>query len=169
MKEGVRVMALFPFLDDLLAAIATMRERGIEIDDVHSPVYQQEIITALKVKRSPVRFFTFTGGVLGICTGIGLAVFTAIQWHFIVGGKPPVPRAPYVIVAFEFCILLSVLFNLGGMLLLSRLPRFSLPAHYHDRLTEDRYGMLIRCPRAMQQEASELLRRAGAQEVHALD
>jgi hypothetical protein len=168
MKDGRPVMAIFACLDDLLDAIRSLRQRSIEIADVHSPTLNEEIITALGVKRSPVRFFTLGGGILGLLTGFGLSVYTAIQWHFIVSGKPPVPLVPYVIVAFEFCILFSVLFTLGGMLLLSRLPKMKLPAHYDARVTEDRYSMLIHCPAAEQGEIKQLLREAGAEEVHDL-
>jgi len=168
MSEVRPVMAIFTYLDDLLGAIGIMRQRGVEISDVHSPAFHQEILTAVGAKRSPVRFFTLTGGILGVLTGFGLAIYTAIQWHFIVSGKPPVPRVPYVIEGFEFCILFSVLFNLGGMLLLSRLPKHKLPKHYDVRLTEDRYGLFIRCPEAEHGEIRRLLQEAGAEEINDL-
>ena len=95
--------------------------------------------------------------------------YTAIQWHFIVSGKPPVPRVPYVIVSFEFCILTAVFFNLAGLVLLSRLPKRKLPAHYNARLTEDCYGMLVHCPPDRSGEVAKLLQEAGAEEIHELD
>jgi molybdopterin-containing oxidoreductase family membrane subunit len=162
------VLSIFADLDDLLAAIGALRLKGVEIGDVHSPTFQEEIQTALAIPRSPVRFFTLTGGILGILSGFGLAIYTAMQWHFIVSGKPPVPRVPYVIEAFEFCILFSVLCNLGGMLFLARLPKHKLPAHYDPRCTEDRYTMLIHCPPADRAEIGQLLREMGAEEVNDL-
>jgi hypothetical protein len=169
MSDTKPVMAIFAYLDDILGAIRSLRESRIEIMDVHSPLLSHEIIEALGVKRSPVRFFTLTGGILGIITGFSLAIYTAAQWHFIVSGKPPVPTIPYVIEGFEFCILLSVFFNLGGMLLLSRLPRRKLPAHYDLRITEDRFSMLLHCPEARLREIRHLLKEAGAEEIHDLD
>jgi hypothetical protein len=168
MNETKPVMAIYAYLDDLLAAIRSLRELRIEIGEVHSPTMNEEIAAALRLPRSPVRFFTLTGGILGLLIGVGLSIYTAVQWHFIVSGKPPVPRVPYVIVAFEFCILLAVLFNLGGMLLLARLPQITLPVHYDTRLTEDRFSLLIRCPAARRQEIEELLRKTGAEEIHDL-
>lgn len=168
MSETRPLLSIFADLDDLLAAIATLQARKIEIVDVHAPAFQPELLTALRLKRSPVRFFTLTGGILGILTGFGLAIYTASQWHFIVGGKPPVPRVPYVILAFEFCILFAVLCNLGAMLLLARLPKHKLPAHYDGRCTEDRYTMLIHCPPIDRQEIGQLLRQLGAEEVNDL-
>jgi hypothetical protein len=168
MSEAKPVLAIFAYLDDLLQAIGIMRHRGVTISDVHSPAFHQEILTAVGAKRSPVRFFTLTGGILGVLSGFGLAIYTAIQWHFIVSGKPPVPRVPYVIEGFEFCILFSVFFNLGGMLLLSRLPKHKLPKHYDVRLTEDRFGLLVQCPPGDHQEIRRLLSEAGAEEVNDL-
>jgi len=162
------VLSIFADFDDLLAAITALQAKKIEIADVHAPTFQPELLTALKLKRSPVRFFTLTGGILGILSGFALAIYTASQWHFIVGGKPPVPRVPYVILAFEFCILFSVLCNLGGMLLLARLPKHKLPAHYDARCTEDRFCMLLHCPVAERQEIGQMLRKLGAEEVNDL-
>ena len=169
MSDDKQLMAIFCYLDDITRAIRSLKDLRIEIRDVHSPSLSHEIIEALGTKRSPVRFFTLTGGILGILTGFGLSIFTAMRWHFIVSGKPPVPTVPYVIEGFEFCILLSVFFNLGGMLLLSRLPKWKLPVHYDERLTEDRFSMLIRCPTARQREISHLLQEAGAEEIHEVD
>jgi hypothetical protein len=169
MNDRKPLLAIFAYLDDLLVAIRAMQGHSIEISDVHSPALNEEITAALGEKRSPVRFFTLCGGILGIITGFGLSVYTAMQWHFIVSGKPPVPRVPYVIESFEFCILLSVCFNLGGMLLLSRLPKFKLPSHYDARCTEDRFSMLVRCPAPRQREISQMLQEAGAEEIRDFD
>lgn len=168
MKAGQAVLAIFVDLDHLLAAIGALRTRKIEIVDVHAPTFQPELLTALGQKRSPVRFFTLFGGILGLLSGFGLAIYTAMQWHFVVSGKPPVPRAPYVIEAFEFCILFAILCNLGGMLFLARLPTFKLPSHYDPRCTEDRYAMLLHCPVAERAEIGRLLREMGAEEVNDL-
>lgn len=169
MSSSRQISAVFPYVDDLIEAINALKKRQVTIVDVHSPSCDEEIIAALGEKRSPVRFFTFTGGLLGILTGFGLSVYTAIQWHFIVSGKPPVPRVPYVIESFEFCILLAVFFNLGGMLLLTRLPKMRLPDHYDERCTEDRYSMHVRCPAAFHGEIRQLLEKVGAEEVRDLD
>jgi len=167
MKDQIQLQGVFAYLDELLNVLRLLRQKNIAVSDVHSPVPHREI-TELTVKRqSPIRFITLSGAILGIISGFGLSVFTAWQWKFIVSGKPPVPRVPYVIEAFEFCILFGVLFNVVGMLLLSRLPRIKLPDHYDARVTEDRFSVLISCPKDERESISKLLHEAGAEEVNA--
>ena len=167
MKGRVHLHAIFAYPDELLHVLRLLREKNIAVADVHTPVPNKEIEDLTTKKESPVRFITLIGGMLGIAAGFGLSVYTAWQWKFIVSGKPPVPRVPYVIEAFEFCILFGVLFNVAGMMLLSRLPRMKLPAHYDARVTEDRYTVLLNCKEDESTAVRKLLLDAGAEEVNA--
>jgi hypothetical protein len=117
----------------------------------------------------PGRFFTLAGAILGTLTGIFLAWYTAIQWHFVVGGKPPVPVIPTVIPAFEFFILVAVFFTLAGLLILNRMPKRSLPAHYDKRFSQDRFGILIHCTVDNCEPVSSLLEDLGAEEVRRIE
>jgi molybdopterin-containing oxidoreductase family membrane subunit len=164
----VQLQAIFPYAEDLLTALRALRGKDIEIPAVHSPFPHPEIAALMRKKDSPVRYITLCGAILGVFTGLGLSVYTAWQWKFVVSGKPPVPMVPYVIEAFEFCILFGVLFNVVGMLLLSRLPKRKLPAYYDARVTEDRFSLLLNCPAAEQELIRQLLHDAGAEEIHAL-
>lgn len=168
MSKQIRLLAVYAYLDDLLTAIKAMQQRNLPILAVHSPTGNQEIADLMKEKASPVRFFTLTGGILGILFGYGLAVYTAWQWKFVVSGKPPIPFAPYVIESFEFCILFAVLLNLAGLLLLARLPIRRLPTHHDPRVTEDHFSILAECPEGEAEAIGRLLKEAGAEEIHAL-
>ena len=165
MANHLQLRAIFVYLDDLLRALRTLKNRQIEIRAVHSPTPSHEIAALMADRASPVRAITLTGGILGIVTGFSLSVFTAMQWRFVVSGKPPVPTVPYVIESFEFCVLFSVLFNVLGLLLLCRLPRLTLPASYDPRVTEDRYSVLVSCPATEQEEMIRSLHENGAEEV----
>ena len=166
MKESIQLQAIFAFHDDLLSALRTVREKNIVLQAVHSPVRNAEITALTANQGSPVRFITLCGAILGITTGFGLSIYTAWQWKFIVSGKPPVPIVPYVIEAFEFCILFGVLFNVAGMLLLSRLPRRTLPAHYDARVSQDRFSILVNCRPEACESVRKILHDAGAEEIH---
>jgi molybdopterin-containing oxidoreductase family membrane subunit len=169
MDKQVQLLAVFPFLDDLLGAVRLLRERRLNIRAVHSPVPNSEISALLAEGPSLVRIFTLGGGILGILVGFGLSAYTAWQWKFIVGGKPVVSPIPYVIVSFEFCILLAAVLNVAGFLLLSRLPKRGLPVLYDPRVTEDRFSVLVRCPEPEREKISHLLHEAGAEEIHVAD
>ena len=78
-------MGIFAYLDDLLDAIGTAEGKGG--DDPHRLLAHPQLTKSPRpsgMKPSPVRFFTLTGGILGVGSGFGLAVYTAAQWKFIV-------------------------------------------------------------------------------------
>jgi len=163
------LIGIFAYRYCLQAALKVLREKGVDIQAVYSPVPLHEVEEALSAKPSSVRFFTLTGALLGIVTGIFLSVYTSLQWNFIVSGKPVVSYVPMVIVAFEFCILLAIVFNLLGMLVNSRLPRLIIPVHYDTRFTEDRFGILVQCAETEREAVAALLKHSGAEEVRYAD
>jgi hypothetical protein len=166
MAQQPALMAIFSTLDALLATLESVQAGGFRVDTVYSPVPRHEIGEALGVKRSPVRFFTLTGGILGILTGVGLVIYTSAQWKFIVGGKPVIPVVPAVIVGFEFCVLVAIIFTLAGLLINTRLPRLRLPDHHDPRFTGNRFGVLVPCPADQREALSKILMESGAEEVH---
>jgi hypothetical protein len=159
------LMGIFAYLDDLVQALEVLKRANLDFT-VFSPIPRHEIREAVPMKPSPVRFFTLFGGVFGIISGLALAVFTVLQWKFIVSGKPVVPWVPFVIVAFEFCILLGVLITLAGLLINIRLPQLHLPPYYDPRFSVDRFGVLVSCTEVTQGEVSKILTEAGAEEIH---
>jgi hypothetical protein len=159
------LMGIFAYLDDLVAALEALKRSNLDFT-VFTPIPRHEIREAVPMKPSPVRYFTFFGGVLGIISGLALAVYTVLQWKFIVSGKPIVPWIPFVIIAFEFCILLGVLTTLIGLLINIRLPRLHLPRYYDPRLSVDRFGVLVHFTEVTRGEVSKLLTEAGAEEIH---
>jgi molybdopterin-containing oxidoreductase family membrane subunit len=97
---------------------------------------------------------------------LALAVYAAVQWHLIAGGRPVVAWIPFVVVGFEFTILLGVLCTVAGMLLSCRLPRPITADHYDSRFTLDKFGIVISCAPERCDEATDLLKGAGAEEIH---
>jgi hypothetical protein len=168
MGKQVQLQAIFAYSDDLLQALRELREQNIEIPAVHSPVPNPQVGALLGKRPSPIRFITLFGGVFGVLAGFGLSVYTAWQWKFIVSGKPPVPRVPYVIESFEFCILFGVLLNVIGMLFLTRLPKRKLPDYYDARVSEDRFSVLVNCQADAYDSIRKLLLDAGAEEINVI-
>jgi hypothetical protein len=170
MAGKTAVVGVYEFLNELVAAIDALKRENIPVDTVYSPVPRHEIREALGISElSRVRFFTLTGAVLGIATGVFLVWYTSIQWYFIVGGKPAVPKVPAVIPAFEFLILIAVFFNLGAMLRKNRLPKFSLPAHFDGRFSQDRFGILVYCPEEQRERVKKIMEETGAEEVRRIE
>lgn len=159
------LMGIFIYLDDLLAALKAAKEAHLDFT-VFSPSAAPEVQEALNEGPSPVRYYTLFGGLFGLASGFSLAVYTVIQWRFVVSGKPIIPWIPLVIVGFEFLILFGVLISFAGMLIHTRLPRLHLPTHYDPRFSDDRFGLLIYCPPGEREKIAGWLKEAGAEEIH---
>lgn len=158
------LIAVFGYVDDLLRALKSLENRGMECL-VYSPSGASEIQRVLKKGPSPVRYYTFCGGLFGLVSGISLAVYTVLQWKFVVSGKPVIPWIPFVIVGFEFLILCGFLVSFAGLLIHMGLPRFNLPAHYDPRFSDDRFGLLVVYKAMERENIRGLLKEAGAEEI----
>ena len=170
MPSKLAVVGIFEFRDEVLSAIERLRAKDVAIHTVYSPMSDEEIRTAQGLPiLGPGRFFTLTGGILGIMTGIFLALYTASQWRFIVGGKPQIPVYPTVIPAFEFFILISVFFTIAGLFLNSGIPKVRFSPHYDKRFSQDRFGILVYCTDADCTQVSTILKDSGAEEVRKIE
>jgi hypothetical protein len=162
--EKPALMAVFSYVDDLLRALKALENLGTECT-VYSPSGASEVRQTLKKGPSPVRYYTFFGGLFGLVSGFSLAVYTVLQWKFVVSGKPVIPWIPFVIIGFEFLILCGFLISFAGLLIHAGLPRFKLPAHYDPRFSDDRFGLLVYYSGMERDTLSVLLKEAGAEEI----
>ena len=170
MAKKHAVVGIFEYLEDVVSAIEGLKEKNVPVTEVYSPLRSDEIREALgEPILGPGRFFTLTGAILGLIIGTLLAFYTEAQWHFIVGGKPPIGIVPMVIPAFEFFILIAVFFTLGGLLFLNRMPRLRLPAHYDRRFSQDRFGILVYCTEANRDQVPDIMKNRGAEEVRQIE
>jgi hypothetical protein len=170
MAKKLSVVGIFAYLDEVVAALKELKKEKVQIDSVYSPMPRHEIREVLGVPQlGPGRFFTLAGGIVGIFTGIFLVWYTASQWRFVVGGKPPIPVYPTVIPAFEFFILISVFFTLAGLLIKNRMPKMRLSAHFDKRFTQDRFGIVVYCTDGDREKISGILKESGAEEVRQVE
>lgn len=170
MAKKPALLGIFAYLDEVVSAVEGLRKEKVPIEAVYSPMRVEEIREALDAPiLGPGRFFTLTGAILGLFSGALLAWYTEAQWHFVVGGKPPIGIIPVVIPAFEFFILIAVFFTMGGWLYLNRMPKRRLPAHYDKRFSQDRFGILVYCTDADRERVSGILKSTGAEEVREIE
>mgnify|MGYP001568740762 CR=1 FL=1 len=159
------VMGVFYYVDDVTAAVRTLRQTGHEDLRVYSPVPYHAVERALEQGPSIVRWVTLGGAVCGLTGGFALCIYSVHAWPLVVGGKELVSLPPFVIIGFESMILLGALANLLGMLALSRLPELKASAPYDPRFTEDRIGIWVPCAGEAAVKVQELMRGHGAEEV----
>ncbi len=170
MDNQTAVVGTFEKIEEVEKAIRRLRAENIPINSVYSPFHSSEIREALgEPSLGPGRFFTLFGAIAGIATGIFLAVYTAAQWRFIVGGKYPIPYVPTVIPAFEFLILFAVFFSLGGMLWLNKMPKRRLSKTYDKRFSQDLFGIVVYCSASDCDGIEARMEQLGAREVRRIE
>jgi hypothetical protein len=163
-QEKTALLAVFSYGDDLLRALKALENLRTACT-VYSPSGAAELRDILKKGPSPVRYYTLFGGLFGLVSGFSLAVYTVLQWKFVVGGKPVIPWIPFVIIGFEFLILCGFLISFAGLLIHAGLPRFKLPVHYDPRFSDDRFGLLVYYGEMERDAIRALLKNAGAEEI----
>lgn len=150
---------------ELMAAHQAVRDAGLDVEDVFSPVP----VELVGMPVSPVRRFVLFGGIAGGLSALALTIGTALSWPLIVSGKPVVSMPPFLIITFELTILLAAVIGLVGFLMNARLPSSKARPGYAVKFGNDAFGLVLSCPQDRVDEASGLLVAAGATEVAQLD
>lgn len=165
-SDKTELLAVFAHTDALTAAVREALAAGAKIKEVYSPAPLHEVDKLLFPRKSPVRFVTFSGAVIGFFSGMGLALVTSIIWNLIVGGKPVTSTIPFLVVGFELTILFGALGTLLALLFFARLPYRQFPAgSFRPAFTLDQFGLLLECQPAGVETATAWLLKAGAVEV----
>jgi molybdopterin-containing oxidoreductase family membrane subunit len=143
MDRGVR--GAFYTLVDAVEAVEALEEKGFAPEDItlFSPIPTGEIEEHFDRPRSPVRYFTLAGGILGCITGFVLTYWTFFAWPLHVGGKPVSSFPVTVVIMFELTVLLGGLFSLAAVFIFSRIPALTVKPGYHARFSEDLFGVFV--------------------------
>ncbi len=125
---------------ELLDAVHTAHEDGLEIMDVYTPFPVHGLDEAMGLSESRLHIAGFVYGMLGIMTAFGFMtwVFTR-DWPIIFGGKPYWSVPAFIPISFE----LTVLFSAVGMVVTFYVicglgPGVKNPI-LHDRITDDKF------------------------------
>jgi len=146
MTAEKKVIALFENDTRAASAIEGLAGYPWKLEQVHAPIPSDKILSALKVKKSRVGYFTLAGGIIGFLSGISLAMYSGIQWNLVTSGKPVIALIPFLIVGFEFTVLFAVFGNVLGFLLQTNLPEFNSLQVYDERCSGEHFGILATCP-----------------------
>ncbi len=157
------VVGIFRYQDQLARAVERLRQERCRFT-AFSPTRGEWLQRLIPRAESPIRAVTLFGGIAGIVSGLGLAVYTFLSFRLLMSGKPVVPFVPLVIIAFEFMVLVGVLATLAGLLILAGMPRRRLPEGYDPRFSDDRFGLVVPTT-GDSEDVKRLLREAGAEEV----
>lgn len=170
-KPLYALIAEFADTAALYHAAEKVRDAGFSRWDVYSPFPIHGMDAAMGLKKSPLGYLVFCGGLTGSLTGLGLQVYTSVfDYPLIVQGKPFLSLPAFFPIIFELTILFSAFTTVFGLMLLCRLPQFHHKVFAWDgfkRATDDAFFLAIESsdPKFSEGETLRLLREIGAMEV----
>jgi hypothetical protein len=166
------LVARFDTPETLYAAAEKTRDAGYTCTDAHTPFPVHGLWEALGMKRSPLPWIIFFGGVFGFFGGLYLQYWvSAVTYPLNVGGRPFVSWPSWIPVTFECTVLAASLTAIVGMLAMNKLPQpyheiFNAPGF--ERASEDGFYLAIEAkdPQFEESATKTFLRELGAEEVH---
>ncbi len=137
------------YADDnkLLEAARKVRDSGYTRTDAFTPFPVHGIDEALGIKPTVLPWFTLVAGATG--TSIALLMqwwMNAVDYPYIISGKPFASWPAFIPVAFELTVLFAAYTTVFAMLGLNGLPKFSNPMFTNpkfDRATDDRFFLWV--------------------------
>ncbi|MCP4898026.1 MAG: DUF3341 domain-containing protein [bacterium] len=137
----------FEDVDTFIEAAEEVRDAGYTKWDTHTPFVVHGLDGAMGIRATKLPLIVFAGGLAGTTLGIALQWWTnAVDYPFLISGKPLFSLPANIPVAFETTILLAALCALGGMLWLNGLPRLYHPLFKSEafkRATDDRFFISV--------------------------
>ena len=122
------ILAAFPTQYELLAACAEMRELGYVRLEAFSPFPIHGMDEALGVRPTRLPWFVLIAGIIGGVSALALQWWTnAIDYPYLISGKPLFSLPANIPVTFEVIILLAAFAAFFGMLALNGLPKLANP------------------------------------------
>ena len=167
----VGLLAEFDGPESLVVAARGIREAGYTRFEAYSPFPVHGIDRAMGRRRTRLPWLVLAAGIGGGLGALLLQWWTnAVDYPFLVSGKPYFSLPANIPVAFELIILLSAFAAFGGALALSGLPQLFHPLLASSRfrgVTTDRFFIEVEAtdPKFDQAATAELLRSLGASET----
>ena len=141
------LLAEYASPSDLIQAATRVRDAGFSQWDTYTPFPVHGIDPAMGIKMTRLPWLVFGAGLTGCITGIVLQWWTnAVDYPWIVSGKPFWSVPANIPVIFELTVLLSAFAAIFGMLIRNNLPLLSHPLDLKKRfarVTDDRFFLLI--------------------------
>lgn len=141
------VLGRFDTAGALKSAAEQVRDEGYRVWDSHSPFPIHGMERAMGIRPTVLPWLVFGAGLTGAIVAMLLQWWTnAVDYPFLISGKPFFSIPANIPVAFELVILFSALTAFGGALILNQLPQFQHPVFESDefrRATSDGFFISI--------------------------
>lgn len=137
-------IAAFKDEDDLLHAIADLRQAGYGFQDAYTPYPVHGLPEALGLRPSRLPWVCFLCGLFGGGLAlIGQYYLSAIDWPINVGGKPWNSTPAFIPITFEITVLLGGLGTVAAFLLRHKLLPGRQPVILDADATDDLFVLAI--------------------------
>lgn len=162
------LLAEFGSTGDLLDAATAVRDAGYTRWDAHTPFVLHGLDEAMGIRSSKLPLVVAVGGATGTAAGLALQWWTnAVDYPFLISGKPLFSLPANIPIAFETTILFAAFSALIGMLAFNGLPKLSHPlfrSNRFKRVTNDGLFISIEAadPNFDQETTRRLLQEHGA-------
>jgi hypothetical protein len=144
MENKSYIMVVFDDEVPLLEAVLKIQENDQSILDVLSPFPVHGLDKALKMKRTRIPLGGFICGLTG---GVFAFLFQAwvftIDYPLVFGGKPYLSVPSFIPVTFELTVLFTAVGVATALFIRSRLWPSKKFEPVHDRITDDRFVILV--------------------------
>jgi mono/diheme cytochrome c family protein len=154
------ILAEFDGPESLKAAARRLRDEGFTQWDSHSPFPVHGIDRAMGVRPSRLPWLVLGGGMAGAAIALLMQWWmNAVNYPFIISGKPLFSLPADVPIIFELLVLLGAFAAFGGALVLNLLPQFwhwTFSSRRFARVTTDGFFISIDAKDAKFDEPSAL-------------
>jgi hypothetical protein len=134
----------FDHEEDLLDAVARVRQQGWRIVDVYVPYAVHGLDRALGLRPSRLSWVAFVGGALGVALAVWFQFWTtAVDWPINVGGRPWNSWPAFVPVTFELMVLFAGLGIVLAFLLTCRLYPGKKPDLAFSGVTDNHFVVVL--------------------------
>src|SRR5690606_22186219 len=170
-NQTFAVLAEYTDESQLMNAARVVRDKGFSRWDTYSPYPVHGIDPAMGIKRTRMPWIVLGAALTGLTTAITMQWWmNAVDYRWLVSGKPYWSIAANVPIMFELTVLFSALTTFFSMLLLNGLPHFSSPldrVKRFSRSTDDRFFVVIEAadPKYDEADVKKLLESTGAAAV----
>jgi hypothetical protein len=144
MSKRNYISIIFDDEGPLLEAVKKLRKSNETIIDVLSPFPVHGLDDALSIKRTRIPIGGFILGFLGTLTAFGFQtwVFT-VSYPLIIGGKPYFSAPAFIPITFEVTVLFGGVAMVAALLIRSKLKPDIRFDPVDERITDDRFVILI--------------------------
>ena len=147
MTQILGVLAEFETEEAVIAAARRVRDAGYRRWDCHTPYPVHGLDGAMGMGSTALPWMVLGGGTTGFLFAVWLQWWTnAIDYPFVISGKPMWSIPANIPVIFELTILFSAFAAFFGMLVMNGLPKLYNPVFRSDRFrraTQDRFFIFI--------------------------